>query len=135
MRPGPPYVTGQRLQLVDAAPDNWNRADGTAFQIGDLFLPHGTLQGQRFVTPGQDWCVSLTYLAQHAARRAPLVVILPCLTPFCLDGVPLRAGHVMLDEAGWTVTGEIPSLTVTPSINVGGGWHGHIAAGVIGPHC
>jgi hypothetical protein len=38
----------------------------------------------------------------------------------------------------WNVTGEPPSITVTPSINAGDGpgphnWHGHITNGVMTP--
>jgi hypothetical protein len=37
------------------------------------------------------------------------------------------------DGKGWTVTGEAPNLTVSPSINClePGGWHGHIVNGEI----
>lgn len=34
--------------------------------------------------------------------------------------------------SGWTVSGEAPNLTVTPSINAAGEYHGFITNGVIG---
>ena len=57
----------------------------------------------------------------------PMFVILPSGSLFCLHS---QAG----DGKAWEVTGELPNVTVSPSIDQGkGGWHGHIRNGVMTP--
>lgn len=65
------------------------------------------------------------YRRDHAGRRPPLWV---CITPivwFPIDGVATNG------SGGWTVTGEPPLITVEPSINVIGIWHGWLRNGVL----
>lgn len=58
--------------------------------------------------------------------------------------LPNRAGiwftnHIASDGQTWTITGEVPNITVDPSINAGddsgeeGNWHGWIKDGVMEP--
>ena len=42
---------------------------------------------------------------------------------------PLKDGG--WGSSGWKVTGALPNVTVHPSINIVGSWHGWIRAGVI----
>jgi hypothetical protein len=76
----------------------------------------------------EDWMVSDEYRATHAGKRAPLVVQLPS-GPFPVDG-PQSGG-----TSGWQVTGEPPRLTLSPSVNVVGFYHGWIQDGVITDDC
>ena len=61
--------------------------------------------------------------------RAPLLVKLPCGTFFNVYGHGWKDGKPT--AFSWTVTGTPPCLTLTPSVNIGGGWHGMITGGVI----
>jgi hypothetical protein len=69
------------------------------------------------------------YLANNT-HRDPLTVVLPSGLHFHIDG-PFwnKAGAY---GPGWTVTGEAPRITMTPSINVVGNWHGYLTDGVLG---
>ncbi len=60
----------------------------------------------------------------HYPAETRLFITLPCGSAFPADG-----HHETADP--WTVTGEPPTLTIAPSINVHGGWHGFIKNGVI----
>jgi hypothetical protein len=66
------------------------------------------------------------YFEKHYGRRAPLWVLLPDKTYFCVDSRVVSSSEV--GDHGWTVTGEPwhGNLTVSPSINIVGSYHGHI---------
>ena len=44
---------------------------------------------------------------------------------FCIDSA------VSDETRGWTVTGEAPNITVSPSINIVGLWHGFLTSGIL----
>jgi hypothetical protein len=73
--------------------------------------------------------LSPKYLRDWRGKRPPLVVILPDMTRFVVDSLAVQGGRYYGD--GWTVTGEPPLLTVQPSINIPGSYHGYVTAGVI----
>lgn len=72
--------------------------------------------------------LSPQYVQTHKANRAPLIVELPD-GPFCIDSKVSGGSH------GWTVTGEPPNITVSPSINSNpgypDGYHGFLQNGTI----
>jgi len=68
------------------------------------------------------------YYFQHNSHRQPLFVVLPGHTLFVVDG-KCYSGEEMY--GGWTVTGEAPNITVNPSIDITGFYHGFLANGVI----
>lgn len=70
--------------------------------------------------------LSIEFKRDWAAKRNPLWVVLPDETVFCVDQVATNA-----NGSGWTVTGEAPNITVSPSINIVGHYHGWIRNGVI----
>lgn len=79
----------------------------------------------------------LTIATQHRGVT-PVVVVLPDPNvlsgyPYCVHSPTMREGQ--WGSSGWQVTGTIhedpPTLTVVPSINIGGGWHGFITNGYI----
>jgi hypothetical protein len=76
----------------------------------------------------RDW-LSQKYFALPEPRRPPLVVILPGGAWFCLDQQQISDGK--FHEPGWDITGEPPLLTVSPSINIVGSWHGWLTSGVL----
>lgn len=78
---------------------------------------------------------------EHAGVR-PMIVVLPECggLPWCLHGTTIKDG--VPGRSGWKVSGSLPRVTVSPSINFdserrreGGqpGWHGHIRDGRIEP--
>lgn len=66
-------------------------------------------------------------------ERLPIIVLLPGRVPFCVDAQQMRNGEGI--GGGWSVSGDAPSITVSPSINVGGVYHGFIQNGVITDDC
>jgi hypothetical protein len=76
--------------------------------------------------------LSTNFYRDHAGRRAALWVALPNGTDFCLDACT-SAGLASGD--GWTVIGEPPTITVSPSINCIGSYHGWLQNGVLSEDC
>lgn len=70
--------------------------------------------------------LSLEYKRDWAGKREPLVVRLPGPVDLCVDHRADDAGG-----HGWVVTGDPETLTVSPSINAIGIYHGFIRNGVI----
>ena len=104
--------------------------DMGALRIGDMCLDPDWARHVDLLSPEykRDW----------AGKRDPILVLLPGPPAplwFCVD---MRAhdkqGNLLPN--GWTVTGEAPRITVTPSIDTSsdlrpGGWHGWIHDAVI----
>lgn len=72
------------------------------------------------------------YYRQNNSHRQPLFVILPGRNLFVIDGKCWSDGK---HYGGWQVTGEAPLITVHPSINIGGSYHGWLKNGVIDDDC
>lgn len=87
--------------------------------------------------PADDWIatyLSPKYRADWMAVRPPFVVKLPDGSEFCVDSRATDSeGNLKGD--GWTVTGTPPLITVSPSINIVGRYHGLIQNGVITDDC
>jgi len=85
---------------------------------------------------GHPFRPALKYF-QRNSGRPPLVVALPCVgggrVDWCVDGPCWKDGKVYGD--GWDVSGEPPLITVAPSINIIGAYHGFIQNGVITDDC
>lgn len=92
------------------------------FQIGDMYFARHEVP-EEFLSP--------EYIRDWKGKRKPLWVCLPYGGqieggwPFCVDSKATGK------DIGWTVTGEAPKITVKPSINAVGDWHGWITDGVI----
>lgn len=70
--------------------------------------------------------LSVEYERDWKGIRPPLLVRLPGPVDVCLDrAVDDAGGH------GWTVRGTPDNLTVSPSVNIIGVYHGFIRDGVI----
>ena len=76
----------------------------------------------------KDRHLTAQYFAQNAHRK-PLVVLLPGKIYFLIDGQCF--GEKGYYDA-WKVTGAPPNISVHPSINVVGRYHGFLTNGVIG---
>jgi hypothetical protein len=64
------------------------------------------------------------------ANRMPLMVLLPGRHFFLIDGQCFNQARGYYDS--WIVSGVPPLITVQPSINLEGRYHGYLTAGVIG---
>jgi hypothetical protein len=85
------------------------------------------------------WNLADHYWA-HNAQRPPLYVALPCvystgpgLQVFGVDWkcYSKEQGHY----GGWQVSGAPPAITVQPSINIVGSYHGWLQNGVVSEDC
>lgn len=110
--------------------------DWTDHRVGDVFWGPTVEE----CAPNTKWEPLLRLYARHLSayyyvnnsHRLCLFIIMPGLVPFCVDGQTWNHG---VHEGGWTVTGEPEALTVTPSINLIGVYHGFLTAGVISDDC
>lgn len=101
----------------------------------DEIRPKDRKQGDMFYA---DWLVdentgkvhgiSKQYEKDWKGKRPPIVVILPDNTSFMVDSCYM--GDLEKQE-GWIVTGEAPNITVSPSINCIGHYHGWLQNGVL----
>jgi hypothetical protein len=111
--------------------------DWTEHKVGDMFWGPNA---QEIEAGSPKWEPLLRMFARHLSayyyennsNRRCLFVITPGLVPFCIDGQTWNAG---VHEGGWTVTGQPPEITVHPSINLGGTYHGFLQNGVISDDC
>jgi hypothetical protein len=100
------------------------------------------LVDRKDIKPGDMWYAPwyieggkrMNYLTDEYARdwmdkRPPLVVRLPDGTSFMVDCRCTVDG--VLQDHGWTVTGEPPNITVSPSINIIGYYHGWLQNGIL----
>lgn len=110
------------LHLVDYAADrDWEPGD--CCYVPREAVTQNPTNG-RWYAWGQS--LSDTYVAELMALRPPIAVCLPDGFVFVVDSAPTSG-----DTSGWRVTGEPPDLTVEPSINVIGFYHGWIRGGVL----
>lgn len=103
--------------------DEHGNVDISKREIGDMWflgVPTEELK---------DRHLSDQYFAVNSHRQ-PLVVMLPGRNYFCVDGKCFNGERGYY--GGWTVTGVPPKITVAPSINMVGRYHGFLQNGVIG---
>lgn len=80
--------------------------------------------------------LSVQYRRDWADKRDPICLVIPGYGPTCLDQeyYPYTPGQ---ERCGWTITGDAPLLTASPSLGIGsrdgGGWwyHGWLRNGVL----
>jgi len=139
VRWAPPEGGGKcgETQLLDAAGVGHAYDDlppGTMFYVPESPIVECGHDGDRWGWPWywakDDWLSD--YYRQNNAGRRPLFVILPGRHLFLIDGKCWSDGKAY---GGWGVTGEAPTITVTPSINIGGSYHGWLQGGVISDDC
>lgn len=118
------------IRMVPAPGDLPENTPWAELRVGDMWLAPYLLEGgvERvgIFYPAQN------YFAQNAGRP-PLVVRLPGPCDFSVDG-PVWSGGRRI-EPGWRVEGDAPGITVQPSVNIGGCYHGWIQGGVITDDC
>jgi len=76
--------------------------------------------------------LSPQYKTQWLDKRAPIIVVLPNGEHICPDHRFGKGdGSGEYKEDGWTVTGDAPNITVSPSINATGRYHGWLQDGIL----
>ena len=103
-------------------------------EIGDCWLAPWLVAVETGPCTGMLSDACLAQRAAGAMVRPPIVVRLPGGMDFCVDG-PCYGDGARLPASGWLVTGEPPDLTLEPSIDIRGTYHGWIKAGVITDDC
>jgi hypothetical protein len=108
-------------------------------RVGDAyFVPEAHVR--RHVDHGYPlaWALALTKAFELAGRR-PIAVVLPCGYHLCIDTAywggrwgenPQRVGWAV-QIAGPIAAGEKLDVTLSPSVNIGGSYHGWIQGGII----
>jgi hypothetical protein len=122
--------------------DEHGNVDVTKRQVGDMWfltVPPEELKNRN---------LTAQYFAENAGRQ-PVVMMLPGRTYYLVDGQcyssdctkckkkrrECKCGDAYRPRGyydGWKVTGTPPQLTVHPSINYEGRYHGYLKSGVIG---
>lgn len=146
-------VIGTRLVHFEAPPGGGRcgkvlliESSGELLEYDDL--PIGTMfySPEKPVIEGEDpdydgrgwpwWWAQDHYLSdfykQNNSSRRPLFVILPSRILFVVDGKCWKDG---VHYSGWSVSGVAPNITMAPSINIVGSYHGFLQNGVISDDC
>lgn len=96
------------------------------YEVGDCWYATLGPEGWTTYADGPEWSrhrVTLAPEHERTGRRPMMVVITHERPPWCL-----QAGNTN-EGSGWKVVGELPLVTVTPSIHMFGVWHGWVRAG------
>lgn len=80
---------------------------------------------------GDAYGLSTEYYRDWADKRGPIWVVLPNGDRFCVDSAYSNGPGYNPERHGWTVSGEAPNITVSPSINCIGRNHGWLQNGVL----
>lgn len=94
-------------------------------EVGDMWYVDYLIDAATGAAYCEEGGLSDDYVRDHAGKRAPLAVVLPNGDIFGIDT------HITGSRRGWTVTGEAPNITVSPSINFIGRYHGWLQNGVL----
>lgn len=97
-----------------------------ACEIGEMYFSES--HNENFTTEFRR-TLSPEYKRDWFGKRAPLFVETPAGT-WCVDAVSTD-GHGNNNNHGWTVTGEAPTITAHPSINIPGVYHGWLTDGIL----
>lgn len=103
-------------------------------QVGDAwYIPEFQIKVGK---DGRRWwfghVLTDDYERNKRGHRQPIAVMLPSAfggIDFCVDSDATDGG------GGWQVSGDLPNLTVAPSINIYNIYHGFIQGGTITDDC
>lgn len=111
-----------QCRLLEHPPkDEQGNLDIDQMQVGDMWF---------LDVPKEDYhrYHLSDYYFQHNSGRPPLMVILPGKYYHSLDGKCYNGSQGYYD--GWQVSGTPPLITVAPSINAVGRYHGFLQNGI-----
>lgn len=109
--------------ILEPELDEHGHIDMSKREVGDMW----------YLNLPQEELLKRNLTAQYFSKnsnRKPLVVLLPGKTYFLIDGKCFNHQRGYYD--GWEVNGDPPNITVSPSINIEGRYHGFLQNGVIG---
>lgn len=120
------------IRMVPAPGEGPGETPWKNLRVGDMWIaPHLLARPE-----GHLYRPASKYFARNS-HRPPLIVALPApgggRVDWCVDGPAWKGGQPYGD--GWDVSGEPPLITVAPSINIVGVYHGYIQNGVITDDC
>lgn len=118
-------MSGVTCRLIENPElDEHGNVDVAKREVGDMwFLDCDEAELRTRTLTAQYW--------RDNAGRKPIVVMLPGRNYFLVDGKGFSRERGHFDC--WTVTGVPPALTVSPSIDMTGRWHGWLRDGVLDP--
>jgi Family of unknown function (DUF6527) len=120
------------------------------WKLTEVDFPFAIGDGLMLRKPGEYWCIPFDYKPKLDKEQRKYIDIwrefmsdeylasgVDYELVICLPGrVHFRASHIATNNDGsrngWRVTGVLPNVTITPSIDVEGYYHGWITDGVIG---
>lgn len=113
-----------QCKLVDYTEEGGPPPIGSIWLCPPIHIHAGA--GGRLVA--DSYILSDEYLRGWAAHRAPLFIWMPNGYAWCIDSA---YSDRKPQGPGWTVTGEAPNITVSPSIHHVGIYHGWLQNGVL----
>lgn len=118
-----------RLRLIDAPVTPEQHA---VLQAGDCWEAPFMIADDSIGLYYLEHALSRQYMEQQYGKRPPYIVYLPPGLAFCVDA-KYRGGSWGDNHGreGWTVEGELPAITVSPSVNLVGIYHGWLRDGAI----
>jgi hypothetical protein len=127
--------------LIHLAPDEWLARHRNAPGFQPLEIGHCAYAPWLFTEDGYHYITSALgsrYRSLPEPRRAPIIIALPYAGTKYQIWVPDQQAWNSTQGnhgEGWLVTGELPRVTITPSINCVGTYHGFVTEGVIADDC
>lgn len=111
---------------------SWPLKEITTEELQEIKIPSPGMCWRVPVPDGQDhiWGHKLSDTWRASGRDYAIFVTLPATGDWCVDAFASDKS-----TGGWTVTGELPTITVTPSINAVGRYHGWVQNGVLTDDC
>ena len=132
-----------QLRLIDppphiAPPEPWPEGlksfTTREFSVGDCWYAtaNGT-GGWTVYADGYRHAIYLNSIAPEHVGKRPMIVVVPGGGgrgyPWCVHS--RTQGNAGYGPSGWTVGGDLPNITLHPSVNMGKVWHGWIKSGVL----
>lgn len=108
-------------------------------EIGDAWYSQEYLDMEKNHPCVQEGVVvsrlSPQYHAEFSGKRLPIVIQFPAGRTLCIDSRFMSEAQGGYYGNGWVITGEFPKITMRPSVNLTGDYHGWVCDGVIGSDC
>lgn len=126
-----------KCTLIKVEPLVRVRKEGATAMIVNSDTFDKPVPGDMFFVPRDSEGLMANYLQglsawyhAHNIHRDPLVVVLPTGMHFVIDQKYWGGAYGENPEGlSWEVTGEAPLITMKPSINIVGHWHGFLENG------
>ncbi len=117
--------------LIELTAEEWKRrADESDLLPGHCVLAPWVLDDGHWMKAG----LGANYLNIQQPRRPPILIMLPGDNLWCPDQMAWTSERGSYGN-GWLVTGDWPKISITPSINFVGRYHGFVIGGEITDDC